>query len=213
MESTLDFDREKHWENIYNTKSLNEVSWYQKVPDTSLEFIKKSNLSKSAQIIDIGGGDSLLVDHLLGLGYENLTVLDISLNAINRAKKRLGALASKVTWIVSDITLFESSQQYDLWHDRAAFHFLTKHAEIQSYKNTLNHLLSDQGIAVIATFSESGPKKCSGIEIKQYTDESLKNTFFPNLIANSCICFDHRTPSDTVQNFIFCSFQKSTNNK
>ncbi|TYP74243.1 class I SAM-dependent methyltransferase [Aquimarina intermedia] len=212
MESTLDFDREKHWENIYNSKSFNEVSWYQKVPDTSLKFIIDAKLPKSAKIIDVGGGDSLLVDHLLRLGYQNITVLDISHKAIDRAKERLGILASKITWIVEDITNFKTSQQYDLWHDRAVFHFLTSEHDVQAYKSTLNHTLTEDGKAIIGTFSESGPTKCSGIEIKQYSDTSLKNTFSPDLLATSCAFFDHNTPFNTKQNFVFCNFKKSTNN-
>ena len=212
MEPTLDFDREKHWEHIYDTKALNEVSWYQETPDTSLKFITDAKLPKSARIIDVGGGDSLRVDHLLRLGYQNITVLDISQKAIDRAKERLGVLASKVTWIVEDITIFKTSKQYDLWHDRAVFHFLTSEHDVQAYKSVLNHTLTEDGKAIIGTFSESGPAKCSGIEIKQYSDTSLKNTFSPDLLATSCAFFDHNTPFNTKQNFVFCSFKKSTNN-
>ena len=119
------FDRKNHWENIYQTKNLEDVSWYQSIPATSLEFLEQSGLPKTAEIIDIGGGDSLLVNHLLDLGYQKITVLDISEASIKRAKERLGIRSQEVSWIVSDITLFNPSKKYDFWHDRAAFHFLT----------------------------------------------------------------------------------------
>ena len=124
-------NRKTHWENIYSTKNFNEVNWYQPVPETSLDFIKKLNLNKDANIIDIGGGDSFLVDNLLQLGYSNITVLDISEKAIDRAKERLGKEAKKVNWIVSDVNDFEPTDTYDLGHDRAAFHFLTGLKETQ----------------------------------------------------------------------------------
>ena len=124
----------KHWENIYATKGMQEVSWYQKSPQTSLNLISQLQLSKHASIIDIGAGDSFLVDELLKLGYTNISVLDISVNAIKRAKKRLGELAKNVKWIVTDITEFNPTEKYDLWHDRAVFHFLTQEKDINIYK-------------------------------------------------------------------------------
>ena len=202
------FDRHKHWENIYMTKQLCEVSWYQPTPTTSLEFIKQFNISTTAKIIDIGGGDSYLVDHLLDLGYQDITVLDISETAIDRAKERLGYKANKVKWIVSDAATFKPTEKYDFWHDRATFHFLTQDNEIENYIDTIQQSIKPTGILVIGTFSENGPKKCSGIEIKQYSEvlmsERLKK-FFDKI---KCITIDHKTPFDTVQNFIFCSFRK-----
>lgn len=129
----VSFDRKKHWENIYNTKDLNDVSWYQPIPETSLEFLKQFNLPISAKIIDIGGGDSFLVDHLLDLGYQDVSVLDISEAAINRAKLRLGNRADRVKWIVIDAVRFNPTEKYDFWHDRATFHFLAHQQEIDSY--------------------------------------------------------------------------------
>jgi trans-aconitate methyltransferase len=124
------FDRKKHWENIYQTKQLSEVSWFQPTPETSLDFFNQFNVPTTAKIIDIGGGDSFLVDNLLDLGYEDITVLDISEAAIDRAKKRLGVQASNVKWIVTDVTKFKPTEKYDFWHDRAAFHFLTDEQKI-----------------------------------------------------------------------------------
>jgi SAM-dependent methyltransferase len=203
------FDRKKHWEKIYQTKQLCEVSWYQLTPETSLDFVRQFELPLDAKIIDIGGGDSFLVDHLLDLDYRNITVLDISESAINRAKQRLGNRADRVKWMVADAATFNPTEQYDFWHDRAAFHFLTLDHEIDHYIETLKNGIRRNGFLVIGTFSENGPKKCSGIEIKQYSESSmtaLLNDSFENL---RCITVDHTTPSGAIQNFTFCSFRKN----
>lgn len=202
------FDRKNHWENIYNTKELKDVSWFQVRPETSLDFFKQFNVPFTAKIIDIGGGDSLLVDHLLDLGYQDISVLDISESAIERAKIRLGQKANTVKWIVADATTFVPTEQYDFWHDRAAFHFLTEENEISNYLETAQKSINPKGILVIGTFSEQGPKKCSGIEIKQYSETSMTDRlkiFFEKI---KCITVDHITPFDTIQNFVFCSFKK-----
>jgi ubiquinone/menaquinone biosynthesis C-methylase UbiE len=203
------FDRKKHWEEIYKTKQLTEVSWFQLTPETSLYFFKHFNVPTDAKIIDIGGGDSYLVDNLLDMGYQNITVLDISEVALDRAKQRLGDRASKVKWIVADASTFQATEKYDFWHDRAAFHFLTRENEIANYLQSVRQSLNPSGILVIGTFSEQGPKKCSGIEIKQYSETTMTNlmkTYFEKMI---CLTVDHQTPSGTIQNFIFCSFRKT----
>lgn len=202
------FDRKKHWENIYKTKELKDVSWFQPTPETSLDFFKRFNVPSTAKVIDIGGGDSFLVDHLLDLGYQDISVLDISAAAIERAKQRLGEKAKKVKWIVADAATFKPTEKYDFWHDRAAFHFLTDEQEISNYLQTAQENINSTGILVIGTFSEQGPKKCSGIEIKQYSESSMTDRlkkFFEKII---CITVDHKTPFDTIQNFVFCSFRK-----
>ena len=201
-------DRKKHWENIYQTKQLTEVSWFQPTPQTSLDLIGGFNLPLSAKIIDIGGGDSLLVDHLLDVGYQNITVLDISEAAIVRAKKRLGERADAIQWIVSDASQFSTSEKYDLWHDRAAFHFLTTPDEIESYLKTARQSIKPAGALIIGTFSEQGPKKCSGLDIKQYSEESITHLFARGFEKIKCFTLDHKTPFDTVQNFIFCTFRR-----
>jgi SAM-dependent methyltransferase len=202
------FDRKKHWENIYQTKELKDVSWFQPTPETSLDFFKQFNVPTNAKVIDIGGGDSFLVDHLLDLGYQDISVLDISAFAIDRAKQRLGDKAKNVKWIVADAASFKPTEKYDFWHDRAAFHFLTDEQEISNYLETAQQNINPTGVLVIGTFSEQGPKKCSGIEIKKYSETSmtdrLKN-FFEKI---KCITVDHKTPFDTIQNFVFCSFRK-----
>lgn len=202
------FDRKKHWENIYQTKQLNEVSWFQPTPQTSLDLIKEFNLPLSAKIIDIGGGDSLLVDHLLDAGYGDITVLDISIAAIERAKSRLGDRAESVKWIIADASGFNPSEKYDLWHDRAAFHFLTTAGEIESYLETARQCINPSGVLIVGTFSEQGPKKCSGLDIKQYSEESITSLFAKGFEKIKCFTLDHRTPFDTIQNFIFCTFRR-----
>ena len=201
-------DRKKHWENIYQTKDLKDVSWYQPTPATSLDFLKQFNIPTTAKIIDIGGGDSFLIDHLLDLGYTDLTVLDISATSLDRAKQRLGDRATKVKWIVADAATFKPSEQYDFWHDRAAFHFLTQEQEITNYIDTIQKSIKPTGVLVIGTFSEQGPKKCSGIEIKQYSETTMTYRLIKFFEKVKCITVDHQTPFDTIQNFIFCSFKK-----
>jgi len=203
-----DFNRKKHWENIYQTKQINEVSWFQATPETSLDFIRQFNLSITAKIIDIGGGDSFLVDHLLELGYKDITVLDISEGALDRAKQRLGDRAKIIKWIVADAATFKPTEKYDFWHDRATFHFLTQEEEISNYIDIAQKSIKQNGIIVLGTFSENGPKKCSGIEIRQYSETTMTERlklFFEKI---NCITIDHITPSGTIQNFIFCSFRK-----
>jgi 2-polyprenyl-3-methyl-5-hydroxy-6-metoxy-1,4-benzoquinol methylase len=199
----------KHWENIYQTKQPNEVSWTQEIPKTSLEFIRNCNIPKTAKIIDIGGGDSNLVDFLLAEGYQNISILDISAKALDRAKKRLGKKAEKVNWIVSDVTKFKPEVVFDVWHDRAAFHFLTTPEQIKSYLDTAAK--SVKGFMTIGTFSDVGPKKCSGLEIKQYSETELETQLAKGFEKLKCITEDHQTPFGTTQNFLFCSFRKKPN--
>jgi len=201
-------NRKKHWEEIYTTKDLQDVSWYQMMPVTSLNLITSSNLPKDAAIIDIGGGDSFLVDHLLDLGYKDITVLDISQQAIDKAKKRLGERQTEVTWIVTDITDFTSQKRYDLWHDRAAFHFLTAQNDINTYASTLSQSIQENGTTIIGTFSKSGPKKCSSIKIKQYDQGGFETTFGENFSTKDFINVDHLTPTKKEQNFNFITLEK-----
>jgi hypothetical protein len=203
----MEIQRKIHWETVYSTKQPHEVSWTQAVPQTSLDFIRGFNLPKTAAIIDIGGGDSQLVDCLLAEGYENLTVLDISENALLRAQKRLGDKAQKVRWIVSDITQFEPTEQYDVWHDRATFHFLTAEKQVNFYQNLTAKAV--KGYLTIATFSKNGPKKCSGLEICQYDEADLEAVLTEQFDKIKCINEDHTTPFGTQQNFTFCSFKKA----
>lgn len=199
-------ERKNHWETVYETKQPSEVSWTQENPKTSLDYIRETFLDKKAKIIDIGGGDSNLVDFLLEEGYENISVLDISANALERVKNRLGKNAEKVNWIVADITEFKPETTYDIWHDRATFHFLTTPEQIKKYSEITQKWIN--GFLIIGTFSENGPKKCSGLVIRQYSETAIENQFSNNFIKLKCITEDHITPFETKQNFTFCAFKK-----
>ncbi|MBK0401872.1 methyltransferase domain-containing protein [Adhaeribacter sp. BT258] len=202
----MNSENKDHWETIYETKSPDEVSWTEEIPKTSLDYFHSFNLPKSAKIIDVGGGDSKLVDYLVAEGYENVSVLDISENALKRAQTRLGTKADLVNWIVADITDFKPDTEFDFWHDRAVFHFLTTPDQIAKYVQTATKAV--KGFLVIGTFSEDGPKKCSGLEIKQYTEKSLPELFAAGFEMLDCHKADHTTPFNTIQNFVFCSLKK-----
>ena len=201
-------NKKQHWENIFTSKTANKVSWYEPKPVISLQFLQEYNIATTAAIIDIGGGDSFFVDNLLELGYVNITVLDISEVALNKAKARLGKKATIVKWIVADAASFTPTEQYDFWHDRAAFHFLTTEVEIENYVVTVKESITASGFLVIGTFSEDGPTKCSGIKIKQYNETSMTERLNKYFNKIKCITIDHVTPFNTLQNFIFCSFKK-----
>lgn len=195
-----------HWETVFETKQPHQVSWTQETPITSITYFEAANLPKTAKIIDVGGGDSKFVDYLLANGYEDITVLDISKHALDRAKARLGEVAQKVTWIESDINDFHPTETYDFWHDRAAFHFLTAAQPIARYAQIV---AAHAKHIVIGTFSVSGPLKCSGLTIQQYDEVSMKHLFEGvGFTAEKCINVDHTTPSGAIQNFIFCSFKR-----
>lgn len=200
--------RKDHWEQVYQNKQLTEVSWYQPNPQTSLHFIEAAALAKNDAIIDVGGGDGFLVDHLLERGYTDVTVLDISETSINRAKTRLGEKAGLVKWIVADASDFHPDRKYALWHDRAAFHFLTEEKQIANYSATVENFILKNGHLIIGTFSEHGPTKCSGLEIQQYNETTLYQHFENHFDRINCLRVDHLTPSKSSQNFLFCSFRK-----
>ncbi len=205
-------NRKDYWEQIYQDKNFTEVSWYQAVPKTSIDFLKNSKIPKTAKIIDIGGGESQFVNYLLEKGYKNISVLDISANAIEKKKAELGKNANKINWIVSDIVDFLPTEKYDFWHDRATFHFLTQADEIEKYLQTIKNNVNTNGVLVVGTFSENGPTKCSGLEIKQYSEVALSEKISAFFNKIKCITTEHLTPFNTVQNFIFCSFKNLVTN-
>jgi ubiquinone/menaquinone biosynthesis C-methylase UbiE len=200
--------RKEHWENVFANKQETEVSWFQPYPKTSIEFVKLFDLPLDANIIDIGGGDSHFVDALLEEGYKNIWVLDISENALSRAKKRLGDNANKVNWVVSDIIDFIPPVEFDFWHDRAAFHFLTTEEKMNKYVAIAERGIKARGVLILGTFSETGPTKCSGLEIKQYSETSMSSRFELSFDRVKCITEEHQTPFNSIQNFLFCSFKK-----
>jgi ubiquinone/menaquinone biosynthesis C-methylase UbiE len=202
-------ERTAHWQAIYDAKPLESCSWYQPIPTTSLELITAMSLPQDAPILDVGGGDGFLVDHLLLRGFTDVTVLDISSTAIERAKDRLGEDASRVKWIVSDVTTFEPDRQYVLWHDRAAFHFLTSSEDRKAYFNALRVGTSDASKVIVATFSKNGPTKCSGTVIQQHDDVSLKEVFAADWTPIRTFSVNHVTPSSGVQEFVFAVFQRT----
>lgn len=197
----------KHWENIYQHKQPNELSWTQDYPKTSIAFIRSFKLPKYAPIIDIGGGDSHLVDYLLEDGFENITVLDISESALQPAKTRLGVKANQVKWIVSDVKNFKPDTKYSVWHNRAAFHFFSQENEINAYYSVLKQATQSGSFAVIGTFSINGPLKYSELNIKQYTEITLNDVLATDFTKLRCITEDHLTPFNTQQNFLYCAFK------
>jgi 2-polyprenyl-3-methyl-5-hydroxy-6-metoxy-1,4-benzoquinol methylase len=197
-----------HWDAIYKTKSADQLSWTQDVPQISLDFINSCHISKNSRIIDVGGGESKLVDFLLDAGYNDITVLDISEESVLHAKNRLGHKAAMVKWIIQDIVDFETDQPFDCWHDRAAFHFLTTTEQISKYALLAKKFIRSNGYLIVSTFSENGPEKCSGLTIKQYNQDDMSLAFSDGFKKIECLTLDHETPFNTSQNFIYCSFQR-----
>ncbi len=202
------FNRKDHWEHVYSDKEATEVSWFQQCPENSLGLIKATGVEKSARIIDIGGGASTLVDFLLAAGYQDLSVLDIAQSAIEQAKDRLGQDAAKIKWIVQDITKFTTEEAFDVWHDRAVFHFLTDGEDRLSYVKAMTDALKPGAHAIIATFNLDGPEKCSGLEIVQYSPESLSAIFSEDFQLIETSTEQHETPSGGSQSFVYCRFKR-----
>jgi SAM-dependent methyltransferase len=199
----LTADRRKHWDGVYRRKASTEVSWYQEVPDRSLDLIGAAGLLLNDPIIDIGGGASTLVDHLLDAGYGDLTVLDLTETALDHSRKRLGERDDSVSWIVSDVVHFEPQRLYRLWHDRAALHFLTDATDRERYVDVLRRALAPGGYAVIATFGPAGPLKCSGLEIRRYTVRMLEELLGAEFELQSHELANHRTPMGATQQFLY----------
>ena len=198
-----------HWENVYSIKSSNAVSWFQEHAEASLALIHASHLLKSAAIIDIGGGSSTLVDDLLHLGFQQLSVLDLSAAALATAKKRLGKNAAVINWIEADITQANlPAQSFDLWHDRAAFHFLTMDKQRHAYKKKLLQALKPKGQLIVSTFAEDGPALCSGLPVVRYSAEQLFAEFSDDFELLGLQKESHITPFATTQNFVYCHLRR-----
>tara|TARA_B100001287_G_scaffold265695_1_gene258867 strand:- start:116 stop:730 length:615 start_codon:yes stop_codon:yes gene_type:complete len=200
----------KHWENIYLTKKIDGVSWYEKNPNQSLKLIKKYSIGNSDKVIDVGCGKSFLADNLLKMGYKNISLLDISSNALNEVDKRLKS--NDVNFIETNILDFTSDDNFDIWHDRAVFHFITEEKKIKKYVTQCNKYLNNGGFLIIGTFAEDGPLKCSGLKIKRYSINDLVNLFKGNFRLIEGFNNSHQTPFNTEQKFSICIFQKFDDN-
>ena len=203
--SPIGMNVQNHWERIYGAKAPEAVSWYQPHLEISLKLIERAAPDFSASIIDVGGGESTLVDDLLAHGYENVTVLDVSQTAIDVSKKRLGAASDRVKWLVVDITKGKlAAGAYDVWHDRAVFHFLTTIDERTAYVQQVAHAVKPGGYVIVSTFGPEGPTKCSGLDVVRYDAESLHNEFGVHFSLLDHSEELHRTPLGTVQQFLYC---------
>lgn len=201
-------DRRLHWENVYSTKGETDVSWFQESPAPSVELIHLVQAKQSDAIVDVGGGASRLVDSLLAEGFSDVTVLDLAAAALDTARKRLGAKGGEVTWIAADATLWEPPRTYDIWHDRAAFHFLTDAAQQAAYIERLKRALKMGGHLIMGTFALDGPEKCSGLPVTRHNTESLASLLGSGFELIDTRRYDHSTPWASVQRFQFSTFRR-----
>ena len=197
-----------HWDNVYATKRDNEVSWFQEKASLSLDLIRSAGAGRGSALIDMGGGASRLVDALLDEGCTDVSVLDVAEAALSAAKARLGARAGRVHWIAVDVTQWKPPRQYDLWHDRAAFHFLTEANDRAAYVERLMQALAPGGHAIIATFAPDGPERCSGLPVVRYDAASLGATLGSGFVLQQTRREDHRTPLATMQRFQYSLFRR-----
>lgn len=203
-----DASRQHHWENVYTSKGEDQVSWFQETPALSLELIRLAGAVRSSGIIDIGGGASRLADGLVSLGYADVTVLDLSAAALASARVRMGDKADRVTWIAADVTGWEPSRSYDVWHDRAAFHFLTLPADQAAYVARLRRALRPGGHAIIGTFAPDGPERCSGLLVSRYDAASLAAALGGGFELIDSRRHEHTTPWGATQKFQFSTFRR-----
>lgn len=198
-------ENKTHWEQIYTTKATTQVSWYQEHAQLSFAFIQQTGVGKHGQIIDVGGGASTLVDDLLAEGYSQVTVLDISAAALRTAQQRLGPLAERVIWLEADITQADLPHHfYDIWHDRAVFHFLTQAEDRQQYVERVRQAVRPGGHVIVATFADDGPLQCSGLDVVRYNPDSLHAQFGSEFTLLHSTREAHQTPFGTTQKFIYC---------
>jgi SAM-dependent methyltransferase len=203
-----DVSRQNHWEKVYTTKGENEVSWFQETPALSLELIKLVGAIQNSAIIDVGGGASRLADCLVLQGHQDVTVLDLSAAALASARSRMGDKANRVNWIAADVTTWQPSRTYDVWHDRAAFHFLTDPNEQADYVARLRHALRLGGHAIIGTFAPDGPERCSGLVVSRYDAKRLAATLGCGFKLIDTRNHEHATPWGATQRFQFSTFRR-----
>jgi len=198
-------DAGSHWENIYRTKAPDAVSWYRSHLDRSLELIESAAPGRSARIIDIGGGESTLVDDLLGSGYPNLTVMDVSQTALDVTRARLGEAGKRIEWVCADVTQADlPAQAYDVWHDRAVFHFLVRQEQRNAYVRLAARSVKPGGHIIVSTFGPEGPTKCSGLDVVRYDAEALHGEFGERFRLIHSSRELHQTPFGTTQQFLYC---------
>jgi len=202
------FERQAHWQNVYQTKAEQTVSWFQETPDISLDLIHATGVDKGASIIDIGGGASRLVDALMSEGFKAVSVLDLSEKALATSRERLGAYSAEVQWIVADITSWQPNQTYDVWHDRAALHFLTDPKDRAAYVDRVSKAVRVGGHVIIGTFAPDGPERCSGLPVVRHDAATLGELLGSSFVLAETRGHDHQTPSGTIQRFQFSRFQR-----
>ena len=204
----MNFNVKNHWENIYSSKNEDAVSWFQEYPKTSIELIEKYSTDKSSSIIDIGSGRSRILKNLIENEYDDLTYLDISQEACSKSKISLGNKKDLIQWHVQNVLDFNAEKKFSIWHDRAVFHFLISKEDVEKYKKVAFKTIAQDGYLILGTFSENGPEKCSGLNISRYSPESLKKIFNPEFKMIETFTIDHKTPFNTIQNFLFIIFKK-----
>ncbi|MBM3422224.1 MAG: class I SAM-dependent methyltransferase [Chlorobi bacterium] len=201
-------DPGNYWDKVYASNRHDRLSWYQERPQASLDMIEATGIGPDSPIIDVGGGASLLGDFLLQSGYTDITVLDCSREALDCAKRRLGSLERKISWIIEDIRHFRSSERFALWHDRAVFHFFVDHADRRRYLDTLDSCLDERGHVVLATFAPSGPKRCSCQDVVRYDETVIAEWFEPKFRLISTLLVCHETPSCTAEDYMYFYFRR-----
>jgi SAM-dependent methyltransferase len=202
-------ERQDHWENVYTTKDEKAVSWFEESPTISLDLIRSTGVNIGASIIDIGGGASRLVDALVNNGFNAITVLDLSKKALASAEARLGARGASVRWIVADVTTWEPSETYDVWHDRAAFHFLTEPKDRAAYAERVSRAVRPGGHLIIGTFALDGPERCSGLQIVRHDTASLSEMLGSEFKLMESRPHSHHTPMGSTQRFQFGRFRRT----
>ena len=203
----MNYNLKSHWEKIYDEKNEDEVSWFQKETNESIKMIQSAGI-ENPKIIDVGSGRSKLLKNLIEIGYNHLTYLDISESALEKSKEFLGEQSNKVRWISKDILSFMTDEKFDIWHDRAVFHFLNEENLIRKYIEIVEKNISENGHLIIGTFSENGPLKCSGLDVKRYSEKVIEKIFNRSFKLIDSFYYDHVTPFNTTQNFLFSHFIK-----
>ena len=203
----MNYNLKLHWEKIYDEKNEDEVSWFQKETNESIKMIQSAGI-ENPKIIDVGSGRSRLLKHLIEIGYNDLTYLDISEHALKKSKEFLGEQSNKVRWISNDVLNFKTDEKFDIWHDRAVFHFLNEENQVRKYIEIVEKNISKSGHLIIGTFSENGPLKCSGLDVRRYSEKVIEKLFNRNFKLIDSFYYDHVTPFNTTQNFLFSHFIK-----